>query len=1569
MKHLTNEHISKLDLSPFSGTFSSEKIKQKATYIAPVYTENYSNAYDKDSCGFAFVANLKNTPSRSLVDDALNALTNLEHRGATGAEENTGDGAGITFSLEKSFFEIAFGTNLEDGKFAVGNIFFPNNTSLTDLQKYADELKDFAKSENLEILKIRKVDTNPEILGKSARENLPFIYQILVMPTVDTNFEIALYRLRKIAENKLGIYFCSLSSKKIIYKGMLTTSQLSEFYTDLNHPELKSKIALVHSRFSTNTFPSWPLAQPFRFIAHNGEINTIRANRNWFNARESNFVSDKIANLNDLAPFLTPGNSDSGSLDEALELIHLSGRSLVHGVLMLVPPAYDNDNDVPKNIKSFYDYNNTLVEPWDGPAALAFTDGDIIGGIQDRNGLRPGRYWQTEDKIIMASEAGVIDISDDDIVRKGRIEPGKIFIVDTIAGKILEDTDVKNELANLYPYENWISNNSHELTDLPKRDHIIYSNESVQRREKLFGWTEEDIKDILKPIAINGSEPLGSMGTDTPLAVFSKNPRNLFDYFYQNFAQVTNPPLDWTREKIVTSIASAIGSEGNLLADEESHAKKIKLPFPVINNDELAGLMHIDSDPNLGKYFKPTIINARYIVDGGADALSKSIENICNQVDEEIQNGSNLFIITDRDSNAKYAPIPSLLITSALQHHLIANKKRTNISMIVEAGDVKELHHVAMLIGFGAAAVNPYMAFEIAENLIQNEAINISRHEATANIIKTFSNGVQKIMAKMGISTIMSYRGSELFEAIGLNDEFIEKYFKGTVSTLGGIGINDIAENISKLHEYAFPSNFYSLPYSNIKTGGEYKWRRDGEAHLFSPLAIHYLQLSTKEKNKELFKKYTEQINDQSEQLMTIRGALDFKTNLSPIDINEVESAENIIKRFSTGAMSFGSISKEVHELIATALNEIGGKSNSGEGGEMPERSANPALNSKIKQVASGRFGVNSAYLLSATDIQIKLAQGAKPGEGGHLPGSKVYPWIAEVRNATPGVDLVSPPPHHDIYSIEDLKQLIHDLKMANPAARIHVKLVSESGVGVVATGVSKCFADVVLISGNDGGTGAAPLNAIKHAGTPWELGLSETQQTLKLNNLRDRIVVQCDGQLKTGRDVLIAAALGAEEFGFATTALVVSGCVMMRKCHLNTCPVGVATGNPILRAKFTGKVEALKNFFYFIAEDIREILAANGIKTLDEFVGRTDYLYHKTENLPDISKKLDLTKVLARPDEVYLNSANRLDDKSADQSANQSANQSTDQLRFKIPRDHKIDTTLDAALKPQVDQALRENQPVIIESKITNVNHSAGTFIGSTLTKFKLENPNFLVNEDFIKLNFSGTAGQSLGAFLPQGADITVKGDANDYVAKGLSGGVVSVTPTKPEFENFIISGNVVGFGATTGKCYINGKVGERFAIRNSGATIVSLGTGDHALEYMTGGTAVILGPTGRNIAAAMSGGEAFILDLDEHKLNDLEVQNNNLNIIKLNDSSLEIQSKFNEIINDFIIHTDSQTAKNLINDSNILSRISYIIPRRFEIIKNNFSDNDMNNWDEFLQNVDEQVKQAKNNSNSEVK
>jgi len=1470
----------------------------------PVTQGLYDSANEHDACGVAMVATLNKMPTHEIVEKALTALRNMEHRGASGAEPDSGDGAGILIRVPHAFYKEVTEFELPESNFyATGIAFIARGAEVrTEIAKIAEE-------EGLKVLGWRELPINASSLGKTATSVMPIFEQLFIAgKNNESGIELdrLAFCLRKRAEHSLDLYFPSLSSQTIVYKGMLTTGQLEEFFPDLSDQRVVSPMALVHSRFSTNTFPSWPLAHPYRFIAHNGEINTVKGNRNWMRARESLLASELIpGDISRLFPIVEMSGSDSASFDEVLELLYLGGRPLHHAVLMMIPEAWENHTTMSQKRRDFYAFHASLMEPWDGPACVTFTDGHFVGAVLDRNGLRPSRYWVTDDGIVvLASEVGVLEFPAEKIVRKGRLQPGKMFLVDIETGRIIEDDEIKDTLADAAPYGKWLADGMVKLSELPAREHILYPHSSVVRRQRAFGYTEEDLRILITPMAKNGMEALGSMGTDSPIAALSEKPRLLFDYFSQLFAQVTNPPLDAIREELVTSLGGSIGPEHNLLDPGPESCRQLSLAFPVIDNDELAKIIHINADddfPELEAY----VVRGLFPVVGDGNTLQIRLEEIKREVSAAIQAGAHVIVLSDRNGDAEDCPIPSLLLTAAVHHHLIREKTRTQVGLVVEAGDVREVHHVALLIGFGAAAVNPYLAMESAEDLVlQGVITGITPEKAVRNIIKSLGKGVLKVMSKMGISTIASYTGAQVFEAIGLSQEVINEYFVGTTSRLGGINLDTIAEETIARHHIAYPVGGAIPGSKRLPIGGEYQWRRDGEPHLFNPETVFALQHSTRSKRYDIFKRYTGKVDQQSKQLMTLRGLFEFQTDKqAAISIDEVEPISEIVKRFSTGAMSYGSISLEAHETLAIAMYRLGGKSNTGEGGEDSERlipmANGDSKRSAIKQVASGRFGVTSEYLVNADDIQIKIAQGAKPGEGGQLPGNKVYPWIAKVRYSTPGVGLISPPPHHDIYSIEDLAQLIHDLKNANKNARIHVKLVAEVGVGTVAAGVSKAHADVVLISGHDGGTGASPLTSLKHAGGPWELGLAETQQTLLLNGLRDRIVVQTDGQLKTGRDVVIAALLGAEEYGFATASFVVSGCVMMRVCHLDTCPVGVATQNPELRKRFTGKPEFVETFFEYIAQEVREILASLGFRTLQEAIGHVEYLDTRDAVSHWKASGLDLAPLLVRPDV-----------KSA--------------LHRTTTQDHGLAAALDNKLIELAAPALERGEAVRIDMPVKNVNRTVGTMLGSEVTRrYGLAG----LPVGTIDLTLHGSAGQSLGAFLPQGIVIRLYGDSNDYVGKGISGGRIIVRPDeKAKFASGdnVIAGNVIGYGSTSGQIYIRGLVGERFCVRNSGATAIVEGIGDHGCEYMTGGIVVILGATGRNFAAGMSGGRAFVLDL-----NPAQVNTDMVDILSVPEDQKE---QLKTLVSDFFTETGSTIAKELLKEwSSSVSKFSLVMPRDY--------------------------------------
>jgi glutamate synthase (NADPH/NADH) large chain len=1410
----------------------------------------YRPEFEHDACGVAFVVDMHGRRTHDMVQRGLDCLCNLEHRGASGAESNTGDGAGILIQIPDAFYRDVVDFALPPpGAYATGVAFVPQGSD--GRQVAIDRL---VAEEGLTLLGWRELPVDSSDLGSMALSAMPEFHQIFVGGFEGLDLERRAFILRKRIEREVeGTYMASLSSRTIVFKGMLTAPQVRPFFLDLVDDRVDTALALVHSRFSTNTFPSWPLAHPYRYIAHNGEINTLQGNRNWMRAREALLESDLLpGRIERIFPVVTPGASDSASFDEVLELLHLGGRSLPHAVLMMIPEAWENHRTMDPGRRAFYQFHAAVMEPWDGPASIAFTDGTVIGAVLDRNGLRPSRYWVTDDGlVVMASEVGVLDIPAANVVQRGRLQPGRMFLVDTAQGRIVADEEIKSQLAAEHPYTDWLADNQIHFDDLDPRFTLTPQHSSVVTHQRLFGWTTEDMKILVGPMAVNGLEPLGSMGTDTPIAVLSDRARLLYDYFSQLFAQVTNPPLDAIREELVTSLSGTIGPERNLLAPEPVSCNQIVMPQPILTNEDLAKLMYINEDGSQPGWRAFTIDGLFPVGTGDpGQTLAETLTDICGKVSAAIDDGAKIIILSDRHASAELAPIPALLLVSAVHHHLIQEKTRTRVGLVVETGEAREVHHMALLLGYGAAAINPYLAFDTIADMAQEGMLGtLNPRQAMRNYIKACGKGILKVMSKMGISTVASYTGAQVFEAIGLSSEVVDSYFTGTVSRIEGVGLDQIAHEVLLRHRTAWPDRPSELAHRDVEVGGEYQWRREGEYHLFNPTTVHKLQHATRTQRYDIFKQYTQAVDGQSARLATLRGLFRIRdaseSGRTPIPIDEVEPVESIVKRFNTGAMSYGSISAEAHETLAIAMNRLGGRSNTGEGGEDPDRftpDPNGDLRrSAIKQVASGRFGVTSEYLVNADDIQIKMAQGAKPGEGGQLPGHKVYPWIAKTRYSTPGVGLISPPPHHDIYSIEDLAQLIYDLKNANEFARIHVKLVAEVGVGTVAAGVSKAHADVVLISGHDGGTGASPLTSLKHAGAPWELGLAETQQTLLVNRLRDRIVVQVDGQLKTGRDVIIAALLGAEEYGFASAPLVVSGCIMMRVCHLDTCPVGIATQNPELRKRFTGRPEFVVTFFEYIATEIRELLALMGCRSLDEIIGHPELI--DTADAVDHWKArgLDLSPILTMPEIEE------------------------DAARYCVgAQDHGLDRALDRRLIADAAAALDDARPVELAYPIRNVNRTVGTLLGAEISRRYGATG---LADGTVDLTFTGSAGQSFGAFVPKGVTLRLFGDANDYLGKGLSGGRLIVRPdqTAPEgfiAEEHIIAGNVILYGATAGSAYIRGVVGERFCVRNSGATAVVEGVGDHGCEYMTGGRVVVLGRTGRNFGAGMSGGIAYVWD-----------------------------------------------------------------------------------------------------------
>ncbi|HEY8402721.1 MAG TPA: glutamate synthase large subunit [Cytophagaceae bacterium] len=1489
----------------------------------------YDSSFEHDSCGIGFVANLKNRKSHEIVQNALNMLARMEHRGACGCESNTGDGAGILIQIPHEFFVdecVKLGIKLPSfGDYGVGQVFFPKDQKLRDdciaiLERNCEKL-------GMQILGYRKLPVYNGDIGPSALAVEPEMIQVFIKkPDHITNpddFERKLFVLRnyttRLVRESLKspnynindqFYIASLSYKTISYKGQFTTEQVRGYFLDLQNKNVVSALAVVHSRFSTNTFPSFRLAQPFRYIAHNGEINTVKGNVNWMGAQEAAFASKYFTReeLDMILPLCDPTASDSANLDNAVELLTLCGRSLPHVMMMLIPEAWDGNTQMSEEKKAFYEYHAALMEPWDGPASISFTDGKIVGATLDRNGLRPSRWLVTEDDIIiMASEAGVIEVDPAKVVKKGRLQPGKMFVADLEQGRIISDEELKQDICTRQPYKEWLKNKIRlqELPDAPGSFHQPEKN-TLLKRQQCFGYTSEDLKTIIAEMAGTGKEPLGSMGTDTPLAVLSDQAQHLSSYFKQLFAQVTNPPIDPIRERMVMSLVSYVGGSLNLLEESPQHCRVVELHQPVLTNKDLEKLRYLDT-----AYFQTKTINAFFKADGQPGSLERALKRICQYAVDAVEDGFSIILISDRFINSSHAPIPSLLATSAVHHHLMRKGLRGKVGIVVEAGDAWEVHHFATLISFGASAVNPYLAFETIVDLKNNGLLktDLPEEKLFNNYIKAVNDGLLKVFSKMGISTLQSYQGAQIFEALGISKEVIDKYFTTTVSRIGGLTLDDIAKEALIKHQLAFPSKPVLSP--KLEVGGVYQWKRRGEYHLFNPQTIHLLQHATRTGDYQVFKKYSKLINDQTQKAATLRGLLKFKTAKEPIPLSEVEPIENIFKRFATGAMSFGSISFEAHTTLAIAMNRIGGKSNSGEGGEDEirfERKPNGDWErSAIKQVASGRFGVTSYYLANADELQIKMAQGAKPGEGGQLPGDKVDEWIGRVRHSTPGVGLISPPPHHDIYSIEDLAQLIFDLKNSNPKSRISVKLVSEAGVGTIAAGVAKAHSDVVLIAGYDGGTGASPISSIKHAGLPWELGVAETHQTLVRNKLRSRIVVQADGQMKTGRDLVIAALLGAEEWGVATAALVTTGCIMMRKCHLNTCPVGVATQNKELRALFSGKPEHVVNLFTFLAMEMREIMAELGFRTVNEMIGQVDRLEMR-DNLTNWKhKNLDLSAILYK----------------------QPAEPGVGIYKME-EQDHGLDNVLDHTLIEVAKPALENKEKVYKEFIVTNTDRSVGTMLSYEISNLHKKEG---LPEGTIHYKFSGSAGQSFGAFGAPGIKFELEGEANDYFGKGLSGAKLILYPPKSAkfapSENIIV-GNVAFYGATSGEAYIRGQAGERFCVRNSGAKAVVEGVGDHGCEYMTGGIAVILGETGRNFAAGMSGGIAYVWDKTK-RFKELC----NTEMIDFDPMDNEDLETLKEMIKNHFKYTGSDVAENILKDwDNVVKEFVKVMPRDFKAV-----------------------------------
>jgi glutamate synthase (ferredoxin) len=1490
---------------------------------APEAQGLYDPRFEHDACGVGFVVDIKGRRSHRILEQALQVLKNLDHRGACGAETNTGDGAGVLIQMPHAFNEEvsrkARFTLPPPGEYGSGIIFLPRNPTVRRLIE--ERFEQVVQSEGQQVLGWRTVQTSNGMLGETARSCEPFMRQVFIRRnpaiTDELEFERKLYVIRKRAYNQIRTstmagaeywYVVSLSSRTIVFKGMLLTGQLDQYFLDLRNPAIETALALVHSRFSTNTFPSWDRAHPYRYLAHNGEINTVRGNANWMHAREARFESEAFgADIADIRPIINPNGSDSGMFDNTLELLMLAGRSLPHAMMMMIPEPWSNHESMDDRKRAFYQYHSSLMEPWDGPASIAFTDGRLIGAVLDRNGLRPSRYYVTKnDLVVMASEAGVLDLPPEDIVLKDRLQPGRMFLVDTVQGRIIDDEEIKRTVAAERPYREWLDEYLVHLEDLPPAPEVPAPDpDSLLQRQVAFGYSFEDERMLLAPMARDGVEAVGSMGNDTPLAVLSDRPRLLYDYFKQLFAQVTNPPIDCIREELITSAETRLGSEGNLLNPQPSDCRRLELKWPILTNEEFAKVRRMDL-PGLRVGVLPILFR----VTRGEKGLVKSMEELRLMARRLIEEEEvNVIVLSDRGVNREFAPIPSLMAVAGLHHYLIREGLRTRASLVLETGEAREVHHYALLIGYGVSAINPWLAFETLERMIDEGLLTgVDHRTACRNYVKAAAKGVIKVASKMGISSLQSYRGAQVFEAVGLRQDVIDEYFSWTPSRVGGISTDVIAQEVLIRHGAAFAER--ASDRSTLPSGGQYQWRADGEHHLFNPESIHRLQKAVRNGSYASFREYSRIIDSNAATLCTLRGLLELKP-ADRVPIEEVEPVETIVKRFKTGAMSYGSISKEAHETLAIAMNRIGGRSNTGEGGEDPDRYVvlpnGDSKNSAIKQVASGRFGVTSEYLVNARELQIKMAQGAKPGEGGQLPGTKVYPWIARTRHTTAGVGLISPPPHHDIYSIEDLAELIHDLKNANRNARISVKLVAEAGVGTIAAGVAKAHADVVLISGHDGGTGASPLTSIAHAGLPWELGLAETHQTLVLNNLRSRIAVETDGQLKTGRDVVIAALLGAEEFGFATAPLVATGCIMMRVCHLNTCPAGVATQDPRLREKFLGRPEHVVNFMRFIAQEMRELMAELGFRTVEEMVGRVDRLEPRRAIEHWKARGLDFTNLLYQP-EVDPDWGRYCQD----------------------PQDHGLERSLDVTtLLELCAPAIERGEEVAAELPIRNVNRVVGTIVGSEITRRHGAEG---LPEDTVRLHFRGSAGQSFGAFIPPGMTLSLEGDANDYLGKGLSGGRIVVFPPREATfaaEHNIVIGNVAFYGATAGEAYIRGMAGERFCVRNSGVNAVVEGVGDHGCEYMTGGRVVVLGAAGRNFAAGMSGGIAYVLD-DEGELPS-RVNIQMVELEKLADTA-EIEL-VRRMVESHVHHTSSDRAKQVLADwASSVQRFVKVIPKDYK-------------------------------------
>ncbi|WP_406687594.1 glutamate synthase large subunit [Rossellomorea vietnamensis] len=1505
----------------------------------PVAQGMYDPAQEHEACGIGMIANIDGTKSHNIVQNAINILCNLEHRGGQSADTSTGDGAGILTQIPHHFFKKQ--CEKEDiilprkGEYGIGMVFLPENYEKR--MKSKEIFERIIDEEGQKTLGWRPVPLNDSFVGKVASKSKPFIRQVFIGVSEDIesrmDFERKLYVIRKRIEQEVAtvegledVYLCSLSSTTIVYKGMLIPEQLDSFYIDLNHPEFRSALALVHSRFSTNTFPSWQRSHPNRYTIHNGEFNTLRGNVNWMRAREKLCQSSafKEEDLKKILPVIDETGSDSSMFDNCFEFLHLSGRSLAHTAMMMVPEPWENDDTIHPKKKDFYEYHSCLMEPWDGPAALVFTDGKQIGACLDRNGLRPARYYVTKGgMIVLGSEVGALDIFADDIVYKDRLQPGKMLLVDLEKGRIIPDEEIKLRVASEHPYRHWLDNNKFELEDLPETTQEVtrLDSEEVLLQQQAFGYTTEELNKIIKPMVTDGKDPVGSMGYDSPLAVLSKKPQLLFNYFKQLFAQVTNPPIDAIREQIITSVGTTIGAEGNLVNPGPESCRHIHLKTPIITGEELEKLRHQKE-----KGFKAVTLSILFDVTEEEDQLEQTLDALYEKADQAVADGATLIILSDRGVVKEKAAIPSLLAVSGLHHHLIRQGTRTTVSILLESGEPREVHHFATLLGYGAEAINPYLAYETLHDLIEKGEIQDTTYEkAVQRFVKAGTDGVIKVLSKMGISTIQSYRGAQIFEAVGIHQDVIDKYFTRTASRLGGIGMDIIEKEVLLRHKKAF--NDRKDNQRTLESGDEFQYRKNGEDHAYNPSTIHTLQHACRTNNYELFKKYSNMLTDEKQNLQSLRGLLSFKET-KPVPIEEVESVEEICRRFKTGAMSFGSISQEAHEALAIAMNKIGGRSNSGEGGEHPSRFVpdenGDSRRSSIKQVASGRFGVTSHYLVNADEIQIKVAQGAKPGEGGHLPGKKVYPWVAEVRGSTPGVELISPPPHHDIYSIEDLAELIYNLKNANPQARISVKLVSAVGVGTIAAGVAKGRADVVLISGYDGGTGAAPRTSLKHTGLPWEIGLAEAHQTLLLNRLRDRIVVETDGKMMTGRDVVVASLLGAEEYGFSTAPLVVLGCVMMRVCHMNTCPVGIATQDPELRKKYTGDPEHVANFMRFVAQETRELMAQLGFRTINEMIGRTDILEANEAIDHWKGKGIDLSALLYQPDvpEKVGRYATR-------------------------KQDHELEKTLDfQELIPRCRNAIETGEPVEWTTAIRNIHRVTGTMLGSEITKrYGAEG----LPEDTIRLTFKGSAGQSFGAYIPKGLTLRLVGDSNDFVGKGLSGGKIIVHPDPTATfipERNTIIGNVSFYGASGGEAYIYGVAGERFCVRNSGAQVVVESVGDHGCEYMTGGKVVVLGLTGRNFAAGMSGGVAYVLDEDETFRSRC---NQELVLVQPLFDPEEMQDVY-DMIERYVHYTSSNNGKKILaNWESYVSKFVRVIPKSYLKMRERISELENSGLEKF--------------------